>query len=126
MKLIPFLASSCMIFRVEREGKPNVYLWVDGDRVKVTNFYGVASMFTHDPEPVPVITKEFDEEVDEALEKLRDFPKDKLAEMFERVDEGIEHKKENEDGWKEYCEWEKYALDEVKKAEENGGGEVMF
>ena len=131
MKIVPFIGDGPVIFRVENEGKPNAYVWVGrgkpgtSDGIRVTSFYGVASKFNHDPEPEIVCSKVSEEVIDKAFDRLEKCPKEDLNEMFDEFNKQIEKKQKDENGWKEYCDWEEYALDQVKRAED-GDGEVIF
>ena len=131
MKLVPFLTEGekgYVIFRLERDGEPDAYIWVDGygNMLRVTSFYAVASIFTHNPEPMMIASDEYEEEIDKALEKLKEYPKDKLEGMFEKFDKNVEAKQQDEEEWKEYCDWEESAKKDVEEAKKNRVKEIVF
>lgn len=133
MQIYPFLAEDdedgIVIFKVEDGNNPKAYIWVkngETGRIRVTNFYGLVSYFTHVGEPLLVCEKADQDAVDSAFERLTECPKEVLSKEFEDFNKDIERKRENKEAWDEYCEWEKTALEEVEKAKASDSGEVIF
>ena len=88
------------------------------DNFRVTSFYGVVSYFTHTVEPLFPAKKANQDFVDDAFRRLERCPKEDLNKMFEEFNRDIDMKKKDEEGWKEYCDWEDEAIKIVEQADD--------
>ena len=132
MKITPFITSGDgIIFRTEKNGKPSAYIWVrDGENgsaegIRVTGFYSVCSMFTHTAEAATSrghLSKCF---ISDMLERTKRCPKEDMTKMFDEFNSEIEHRRKDAKDWKDYLDWERYALEAVEKADA-GNGKVIF
>ena len=131
-KIVPFItAGDGIIFRTEEKGKPSAYIWVrDGENgsaegIRVTGFYSVCSMFTHTAE-AEISRGHLDERfVKDMLERIKSCPKEDMKKMFDEFKREIEWRRKNTNDWKEYLDWERFAVAAVEKADA-GDGEVIF
>ena len=136
MKIVPFLSDShedgFIIFRIEDENEPDAYVWVsDGEvgsssGIRVTSFYALASYLNHVTEPFIVCSKVKPETIAKAFERMEKCPKEDMDRMFEDYNNEMEWRRKDEKKWKEYKDWEDFAIENIKKAEEEGNGEVVF
>ena len=131
-KIVPFITSGDgIIFRTEEKGKPSAYIWVsDGENgsaegIRVTGFYAVCSMFTHTAEAATSRGHLNEGFVNDMLERIKRCPKEDMKKMFDEFNCEIEWRRKNEKDWKEYLDWEKFALNAVKEADK-GNGKVIF
>ena len=131
-KIVPFITSGDgIIFRTEEKGKPSAYIWVsDGENgsaegIRVTGFYAVCSMFTHTAEAATSRGHLNEGFVNDMLERIKRCPKGDRKKMFDEFNCEIEWRRKNEKDWKEYLDWEKFALNAVKEADK-GNGKVIF
>lgn len=136
MKIRPFLTrdedDGFVIFGLERVGKPNVYVWVtnSGDAVnsvlRVTSFYGVVSGFTHSGEPLTIARFAQHEHIKKAEQRLRSYPREEFIALLKEADEEIEQKRNDPDGWKEYIEWEKGAMELIEEVANRGETKIII
>ena len=136
IKISPYLADGdgdrFVIFRLERSGKPSVYVWVSNEDAmdisvrKITSFIGVLSHFSHACSPLTIARFALKENLNKAFQRLKRFPKDKLMALLEQADLDIERKKENPNEWKEYIEWEESARQLIEEVAERGETNVIL
>jgi len=118
-----------VVFMMKRDDNPNAYIWVnlnddfDPQRdIRVTTFYGLPSYCNHSD--AGFYAGEMPEDkLAVAEERLAACPKDVMSRMVEAFNDAIAAKMEDEDGFKEYSEWEDDAL---KGVSPDGKGTVYF
>lgn len=131
-KIVPFItAEDGIIFRTEENGKPSAYIWVkDGENgsaegIRVTCFYSVCSMFTHTTEKETSRGHLNERFVNDMLERIKRCPKEDMRKMFDEFERDIERHRNDSNDWKEYLEWERFAVAAVEEADA-GNGKVFF